>query len=61
MSKWEDLHPDDQDLIWWWEQQEPAQSPHLIDPEVKKAVEEKRAKKKEQPTGAQGIAAISDE
>lgn len=41
----EELHPDDQDLIWWWELLEPALPPHLIDPKARYLAELKRKKR----------------
>jgi hypothetical protein len=41
----EELHPDDQLLMWWWEQDEPALSPHFIDPVARAIAEAKRKKK----------------
>lgn len=40
----EELHPDDQDLIWWYEMSEPALPPWTIDPVVRAMVNAKRKK-----------------
>jgi hypothetical protein len=41
----DELHPDDQDLVWWWELLEPALEPWSIDPIVRWQANQKRKKK----------------
>jgi len=38
----DELHPEDAEMMFWYEQEEPGQSPHLIDPAARAAANAKR-------------------
>lgn len=38
----DELHPEDAEMMFWYEQDEPAGSPHLIDPAVRAAANQAR-------------------
>jgi hypothetical protein len=57
----DDLDPEDREMMFWYEQDEAGLPPWDIDPQAKVKAEAERAAKKAAASGAQGIAAISDE
>lgn len=46
----DELHPDDAEMMFWYEQDEPAGSPHFIDPVTRAAVEKARKRVSAPPT-----------